>query len=128
MFNVGPVRTSRDPVAIQKQLKAFGGADMNADWRGGGLKLPAKAQQYRLTPPAGKEVAMRRRHGISKIRMPDPRRLVNGLEGGNPGIAKMQSRRQENFVDDRRFVIRRGGGKGQGDGHESGTQYHRHIR
>ena len=100
VLNVGPVGAPGDAMAVQKQLKAFVSADVNAHGRGGGLKLLAKAQQDRLTPPAGKNIRMRRGRSVSEFRMPDPRGLVDGLNRDNPGVSNVQARRQKDFVDD----------------------------
>ena len=128
VLHVGAVGAACDAIAVKKQFAAFIRADMDARGRGAGLEPPAKADQNRLPPAAGEKVAMRRRGGISKIRMPNPGRLVNGLKLGDPGVSEMQARRQKDFMDDRRFVFRRGGGKRQGDGDHGETQCHRHFR
>ncbi|HXR35315.1 MAG TPA: hypothetical protein VN754_05170 [Candidatus Binataceae bacterium] len=128
VLDIGPVGAARDAGAVQKQLKAFIGADVNADGRGGGFKLLAKAQQHRLPPAAGKNVAMRRRRGVAEVRMPNPRRLVNGLQRDDPGVAKMQARRQKNLADDGRIIFRRGSGQRQHGGKQAWKEFHMPFR
>ena len=86
MFHIGPVGAARDALAVQEQLKTFIGTDVNSHRRGGRFKLSAKTQNNRLLPPAGKVVSMLRGRN-PKIRMPDPRGVVNGLDRYNSRVA-----------------------------------------
>ncbi len=48
--------------------------------------------------------------------MPDPRRIVNGLDRHDSRIARLEERSQQHFVNDRQSVFRKGIRKNQNGG------------